>query len=140
MIVAEVNLVAYLLISGEHTEAASGVLRKDSVWALPYLWRSEFRNILAMHFQHRAMRLSAASLIWDSAASLARHHEYAVDPSAILRLVARQRLTAYDAEYVALAQHLNVPLVTFDRKLQAAAPEVAVSISGFLRKDRKSNS
>jgi len=140
MIVADVNLVAYLLFSGENTEEASAVLRKDSIWALPYLWRSEFRNILAMHIQHRAMKLSDATLIWDSAASLARHHEYAVDPEAILRLVARRPITAYDAEYVALAQHLNVPLVTFDRKLLAAAPEVAISITAFLRKMRKSDS
>ena len=140
MIVADINLVAYLLISGEHTEEAGAVLRKDAVWSFPYLWRSEFRNILAMHIQHRGMSLSDASLIWDSAASLARHHEYLVDPQAILGLVARQPLTVYDAEYVALAHHLGIPLVTFDQKLQAAAPNVAISAKAFLRKGRKSDS
>ncbi len=75
MIVADVNLPAYLLISGEHTERARAVLRKDAVWVFPYLWRSEFRNILAMHMQHRGMSLGDASLVWDHAASLARDHE-----------------------------------------------------------------
>jgi predicted nucleic acid-binding protein len=138
MIVADVNLVAYLLVSGEHTAEAGKVLRKDAMWALPYLWRSEFRNILAMHIQHRDMSLSDASLIWDHAASLARDHEYSVDPRAILGLVARRLLTAYDAEYVALAHHLGVPLVTFDRKLQAAVPDAAISAKTFLRKEQKS--
>ena len=132
MIVADVNLVAYLLISGEHTDEARAVLRQDAVWAFPYLWRSEFRNILAMHLQHRGMSLSDATLLWDSASSLVRHHEYAVDPQAILSLVARQPLTAYDAEYVALAGHLRVPLVTFDQKLQATAPGRAISAEAFL--------
>lgn len=137
MIVADVNLIAYLLISGEHTETASAVLRKDPVWSLPYLWRSEFRNVLAMHIQHRDMSLSDATLIWDNTASLVRHHEYSVDATAILDLVARQPLTAYDAEYVALAHHLGVPFVTFDRKLRAAAPGIAMSAETFLRKVRK---
>ena len=133
MIVADVNLVAYLLISGEHTDEARAVLRRDAVWAFPYLWRSEFRNILAMHMQHRGMSLSDASLLWDHAASLARHHEYSVDPQAVLGLVARQSLTAYDAEYVALANHLDVPLVTFDQKLRSTAADRAISVKKFLR-------
>ncbi len=134
MIVADVNLVAYLLISGEHTEDSRAVLRQDGEWAFPYLWRSEFRNILAMHIQHRGMSLSDASLLWDSAASLARNHEYAVDPQVILKLVASHPLTAYDAEYVALAEYLRVPLITFDHKLQAAAPGTALSAEEFISK------
>lgn len=134
MIVADVNLLAYLLISGEHTDEARAVLRKDSIWAFPYLWRSEFRNILAMHMQHRGMSLGDASLIWEHAASLARDHEYSVAAHTILELVARAPLTAYDAEYVALASHLGVPLVSFDQKLQAAAPATVISADKYLRR------
>jgi predicted nucleic acid-binding protein len=36
-------------------------------------------------------------------------------------------LTAYDACYVALAEQLDVPLITFDRAIIAAAPQVARS-------------
>jgi predicted nucleic acid-binding protein len=133
MIVADVNLVAYLLISGEHTEEACAVLHRDAEWAFPYLWRSEFRNVLAMHIQHRNMSLNDAALLWDSAASLARNHEYAVDSQVVLELVARKPLTAYDAEYVALARHLKVPLVTFDQKLQSAASGTALSAQEFLK-------
>jgi len=35
----------------------------------------------------------------------------------------RHNITAYDAAYVALAMHLDVPLVTADRRLAAAAAE-----------------
>jgi len=133
MIVADVNLVAYLLLSGEHTEKARAVLRQDAVWAFPYLWRSEFRNILALCVQHRSMSLSEAMLLWDHATSLACDHEHTVDPRAVLELVAQHPLTAYDAEYVALALYLGVPLVTFDQKLQSAIPGTAISAAKFLR-------
>jgi len=132
MIVADVNLVAYLLISGEHTDQAIAVLRKDSEWAFPYLWRSELRNILAMYIQHRGMSMNDATLLWDNAAPLARHHEYEVDPESVLKWVSRRSLTAYDAEYVALAEHLKVPLVTYDQKLQVAASGTAFSAQKFL--------
>jgi hypothetical protein len=87
-----------------------------------------------MYIQHRGMSLSDATLIWDNAASLAREHEYAVEAQAILGLVAKRKITAYDAEYVALARHLGVPLVTFDQKLLAAVPGAAISAKAFLRK------
>lgn len=41
----------------------------------------------------------------------------------------RHNLTAYDAAYVALAEALDAPLVTRDRRLAAAAgPDVAVEV------------
>jgi predicted nucleic acid-binding protein len=135
VIVADVNLLAYALINGEHTETASAILVRDSNWAFPYSWRFEFRNVLAMQIQHRGMRLEHALLIWENATSLARQHEFSTDPNLIFDLVVHFPITAYGAEYVALAKHLRVPLVTFDRKLVVSAAGVAISGAGFLREE-----
>ncbi len=45
------------------------------------------------------------------------------EPAIVLVIDATERygLTAYDAQYVALAEQLDVPLVTLDRRLAAAA-------------------
>jgi predicted nucleic acid-binding protein len=135
VIVADVNLLSYVLMPGEHTETASAVLIRDAIWAFPYLWRFEFRNILAMQIRHRGMSLDHALLIWDNAASLARRREFSTDPRTVLELVADHSLTAYDAEYVALAKYLQVPLVTFDRKLITSATGTAISAEEFLRRE-----
>ncbi len=79
-----------------------------------------------------------ALLTWDNAFALLRPREHEVDPHVILELAARLSISAYDAEYVALAEHLRVPLVTFDQKLQAAAPKTALSAEAFLKRSRKS--
>lgn len=40
------NLIAYMLIPGVHTEAAERIYAIDSDWVAPPLWRSEFASVL----------------------------------------------------------------------------------------------
>jgi predicted nucleic acid-binding protein len=48
---------------------------------------------------------------------------HAVDPTAVLALAHRYKLTAYDAAYLWLAERLEAPLATFDNLLARAAQE-----------------
>jgi predicted nucleic acid-binding protein len=50
-----------------------------------------------------------------------------------LALTEKSRLSAYDAEFIALAQALRVKLVTFDRALRGATPSVAIAPESFIR-------
>ncbi len=56
-------------------------------------------------------------------------NEYQVESREVLRLVEESGHTAYDCEFVALAQRLGVPLVTTDKKLLRAFPSIAVSLA-----------
>lgn len=60
-----------------------------------------------------------------------RDHELEVDSSHVLMLTQKSGLSAYDCEYVALAQQLGIPLVTSDARIIKAFPTIAVAVDSF---------
>ena len=132
MIVADVNLLAYLLLGGPDAELAQHVLERDPTWAAPVLWRSEFRSILAAYMRQRGLALHDAWQAHELAEGLLGAHEYTLGGERVLQLVAATPCSAYDCEYVALAQELQVQLVTSDRQVLRHFPQVAVSPRAFV--------
>lgn len=137
MIVADVNLVAYLLLGGPETELAQAVLERDPVWAAPVLWRSEFRSILTGLIRQRGLALADAWQAHELAEGLLGSQEYTVGGERILQLVAESPCSAYDCEYVALADELAVPLVTADRQVLRHFPKVAMNPRTFLQRTNR---
>ena len=131
MIVADTNLIAYLLIPGDRTPQARAVLKKDSEWIAPLLWRSEFRSVLTLYMRQSALALGDALRYASQAEELLRGREYHVESSQVLSLATASRCSAYDCEFVALARQLDLPLVTTDRQVLAAFSNVAVRPEDF---------
>ena len=67
MIVVDTNIIGYLFLSSEQSFLAERALQKDSEWAAPILWRSEFRNVLALYMRKNIIRLEQAQRIMSSA-------------------------------------------------------------------------
>ena len=103
MIVADVNLIAYLLLGGPEQALAQRVLERDPVWAAPLLWRSEFRNVLAAFMRQRALGVHDAWRAHELADQLLHGQEFMVPCERVLALVAASPCSAYDCEYVSLA-------------------------------------
>jgi predicted nucleic acid-binding protein len=131
VIVADTNLLTYLYVQGQRTAESEAVLQQDAVWAVPLLWRSEFRNALIGLVRTDAFQLEEALAIVDEAERWLTGHEYSVVSRQVLALASRSGCSAYDCEFVALAQDLEVPLVTSDRQVLKAFPTIAVSPSVF---------
>jgi predicted nucleic acid-binding protein len=138
MIVADANLIAYLLIEGTFTPAARAVYERDSVWVVPPLWRSEFLNTLATSIRAGVLTQRGACALWDSGISMLEGAECEPDAEDVLRLTTHRRVSAYDAQYVVLARMLETVLVTGDRKLARLYPEHVVLIDDFLAQRPKS--
>ena len=132
MIIVDTNVLVYLLLPGERTEQAERIFRRDPVWAAPLLWRSEFRNVLAVYMRQGRLSLDQALQLMDTAETLMQGKEYEVSSVHVLSLIAGTRCSAYDGEFVALAQDLGLSLVTSDARLLAEfpAPTVAMDIFG----------
>ena len=129
MIVVDSNVLAYLYLPGEQTAKAEALLERDSNWAAPILWRSEFRNILAGYLRRKTLTFEQACSLQTEAEDLLAGAEFEVDSKVVLELVRDSDCSAYDCEFIALAIKLQVKLVTMDAKLLKAFPNRAVSLA-----------
>jgi len=131
MIVADANLIAYLILPGERTDEAEAVLQADAVWAVPALWASEMRRILGHYVRAKKLSVAQASAAMDRASSLIDGREGPVESRDVLMLSSKSGCSTYDCEYVSLAISLGVPLVTSDKEVLHAFPRIAVSPGVF---------
>jgi predicted nucleic acid-binding protein len=125
MIVVDTNVLAYLWLPGERTKAAERLLKKDPDWNAPILWRSEFRNVLAGCLRRGDVSLETALQIVEGAEGQMRGREFSVPSPQVLARVDESDCSAYDCEFVVLADELGVPLVTSDEKLLKSFPSLA---------------
>jgi predicted nucleic acid-binding protein len=132
VIVVDSNIVCYFAIPGAKTALADRLRSHDPQWCVPALWRSEFRNVLAGQIRRGAMDLLAAQELVELAEAMLRDAEFAVDSRAVLARAIESGCTAYDCEYVVLAEDLGVQLVTSDKQVLAAFPDRAVAPEDYV--------
>lgn len=133
MIVVDTNIISYLFLPTEYSETASQLYSKDPDWCAPGLWRSEFRNVLALYLRQRIFSIDQAILIMDEAEALIAEHEYSSSSLPVLNLVNTSNCSAYDCEFIALAKQLSTQLLTQDKKILREFPDIAFTMADFLR-------
>ena len=87
MIVIDTNIIAYLYLPTEYTKKAEDLLLEEPIWAAPVLWRSEFRNILALYIRKEILTFDQAVQIQTEAESLMEENEFQVNSLDVLNLV-----------------------------------------------------
>jgi len=117
MIIVDANILAYLTIHGEHTEAVERLLATDSDWIAPPLWLDEFLNVLTTSERTGTISRKESDDALDEATEVMRGRSHQISPSQTLATARRTGCSAYDSQYLALAEDLNLPLYTFDKKL-----------------------
>jgi predicted nucleic acid-binding protein len=129
MIVADTNLIAYLLIAGPFSAAAQRVFDRDPTWVSPGIWRAELLNVLATSVREGHLAKEKAQNAWAHAPAFIRDAE--VPPLEVLDLAVTTRFATFDCFFGVLARKLNAPLVTADKKLLRDFSDIAVSIEAF---------
>ena len=131
MIVADTNLISYLLIEGEKTDLARKVWARDSDWAMPPLWKSEFLSVLVVAGRAGALNEEQARVIWRRSRVFKDATEHEPDGEHVLKIAMEREISAYDAQFVAAAAELGVPLVTADKRILSRCSDRAMSPNDF---------
>jgi predicted nucleic acid-binding protein len=117
VIVVDTNVITYLILQREKTDQAQSLYRKDSDWVMPTLWRHEYLNVLANYVRHGGVEYGDVEKAWNQAISCFGDKERHVDMLIALRLACVHNISAYDAQYIALAENLGVTCITEDQHL-----------------------
>ena len=128
MIVVDTNVMLRLLVGGEGSADAALLFERDPEWVAPIMLMSELRNVLLGLVRRGALVSGQAKAMTDDAAVILGDRIVSVTSSQVFDIALECGLTAYDAEFVALARTLGVPLATSDNAILQGAADVAVSL------------
>ncbi len=132
MIVVDANVLAYSIIEGSLTPLALQVRDRDPYWRLPSLWRHEILNIFTTYVRQGGLTKEKAAKALEDVYAHFLPNEVELGPIETLEIALHYKISAYDAQYVLLAQQLGVPCVTEDRALRRATPGLTVSMENFV--------
>jgi predicted nucleic acid-binding protein len=134
LIIVDTNIIAYLLIEGDHTAQSKRLLGRDSQWVAPSFWRVEFLNVLMNYSRHQKLPTTDVREIWKASFQLAQLREEAVEAGEALELALWYQLSGYDALFAVLARSLNTVCVTQDKAFRKAVPALTVTMDEFLKR------
>ena len=132
MIVIDANILIYSLIECDYSPLVHKLREKDSDWRTTALCLHETLNVLVTYQRREVLTLMQCRKLLDHADRFLQVAQCEVKMDTVLSVAAKYSITGYDAQYVALAQSLNAPLITEDRKLRTAVPGIAFSMQEFL--------
>lgn len=113
---------AWVLPDEQQPEAIKALERlKDDDGIIPGLLWFEVRNLLLMNERRQRITPAQTASALSHLAALPLEVDDRPDSDTVLQVAREHQLSAYDAAYLELSLRRNLPLLTFDRKLQAAA-------------------
>ena len=122
MVWADTNILAYLLIEGDRTEAAQELYARHPDWRSEGFILVEFCNVPATQMRAKALSREQGTRL------LAEAQALIPDPTNVphakaLEAASHFGISAYDARFIAMAMQVKLKLITEDTKLRSAVPE-----------------
>jgi predicted nucleic acid-binding protein len=126
MIVVDANVISYLLIRGERSEAMDRLQKLDPDWIAPKLWLDEFLNALCTYERTGGLTREQSVELLEDAVALMDGASYDLPPERVLTVARQTNCSAYDSQYIALAQDLGLKLYTCDKRVISKCPSIAL--------------
>ena len=133
MIVADANLIIYRHVDGPLTPLAAACRKRDPDWRTAPLWRVEFTSALVKMVRARVLDEPTALAALAAAEAEMTGREVDVPQDHALRLALTHGVSAYDGQYLALAEILGAPCVTADAAFAKKAPGLIILIADFAK-------
>jgi predicted nucleic acid-binding protein len=131
MIVVDATVVPFLFLEGEMTQAVRDLHALDPGWVTPPILNHEILHLLSklgVAEGHEPMER-----LWREIRSILSASQQVPDPVRSLRLGIDHGLSGYEAQYLCLAESLNIPLITEETRLQELSPKRAFGVMDYLR-------
>jgi len=134
MVIVDANVLVAFVHQVNEYEVARSVYLTDDDWQAPVIWRSELRSSTALLLRAGIVTLDtipdAFALAEATVLDMPRSKTFSLD---VVKLAYSSGCTAYDCECVQAAEDAHVPLVTWDKQLLKAFPEIAVAPEHFTK-------
>jgi predicted nucleic acid-binding protein len=130
MIVIDATVVPYLFIEGELTEAVRELYRTDPGWVTPPILNHEMLHMLA----HLGVMdgEEVAGRLWKEIRVVLGGNQQVPDPVRSLRLGVWHRIGGNEAQYLCLAEALDLPLISEDLALRKSFRGRVFSVEEYL--------
>lgn len=131
MIVVDATVVPFLFLEGELTQALRELHAIEPGWVTPPILNHEILHLLA--------RLGGSEgnepmeRLWREIRGVLSAGQQVPDPVRSLRLAIEHGLSGYEAQYLCLADSLNIPLITEEVRLRKLFPKRAFGVLDYLK-------
>lgn len=131
MIVVDANVIVYLVIDGPLTAAAQHLAIRDPEWVTCPLWRYELCSAAVTMVRAGVLDEDKAKDAMRAAAQLMEGRERLPLQGEVLDAAIQYDISAYDAQYIALARPNHVKCITSDKPLLRKTTGITVALSAF---------
>lgn len=133
MIAVDANVIVYRYVKGPFTPLAEELLRRDADWRTSSLWRFEFVSALATMLRAKLLNQTQAFNALLAATVEMSPRQMDAPQEQVLLTALRDGISAYDAQYIALAEMLNLRCITADGPLVRKTPARSILLSDFVK-------
>ena len=128
----DTNIIAHFWLPSDHSRLCDQIFKHDPEWIAPLLWISEFRNVVSLYLRKQLIDMSKALQITEKAQTQMKDRQFHVHSAQIYEFVNKSDCSSYDCEFVSLADDLSIRLVTLDKQVLKAFPEITIHPNDFL--------
>ena len=132
MIVVDTNIVAYMTFPSTYSSVVGLLHQKNPVWEAPLLWKSEFLNVISLHYRKGLINYEEGLHALDFAERLIGSREHQVAAKAIIDTIISSTCSSYDCHFIVLARQLGTQVLTYDKKMIREFPEIALTPEAYL--------